>query len=353
MPPVPQECQTIADELTALQTTDQNLRNQLAGQTGATAWATLAQLGQTRQQITQKTADLQACIQAHSAALQANLVIIDLTNPAGPPAARTAHLWEISAAAATLRDTSSVNANFFSFAGPFPAQFGISVVTTGAPNVIGPDFLSASLTPAGVNGPLRIEVVLAPVVQLSGADLSQFLSASFAPGQQQVQLPSVSGMLSVESVAAQLAQGAVNVTCEGTVLVATPLVPKGRFPFSASVSLAVTPTLSPGGADVADLTSVTDPKIQLSNNAPTLVSLVLPTMSSFVVGLFADQLRKAIRKLFPSLVAKALALPNFPDGVTIAVRQLQITPNAVSFQPALGAIGTTLSTFNPPAIPAP
>src|SRR5262249_34064384 len=269
MPPVPQECQSMADALTALKATDQNLRNQLAGQTGATAWATLAQLGQTRQQITQKNADLQACIQAHTAALQANLVIIDLTNPAGP-AARTAHLWEISAAT-TLPDTSNVNANFFSFACPLPAQFGLSVVTTGAPNIIGPDFLSASLTSAAVDGPLRIEVVLAPDVQLSGADLSQFLSTSFAPGQQQLQVPSVSGMLSVESVAAQLAPGAVNVTCEGTVLVASPLVPKGRFSFSASVSLAVTPTLSPGGADAVDLTSVTDPKIQLSNNAPALI----------------------------------------------------------------------------------
>jgi hypothetical protein len=35
--------------------------------------------------------------------------------------------------------------------------------------------------------------------------------------------------------------------------------------------------------------------------------------------------------------------------VTLAIRKLSVTPTSVTFKPVLGAIGTVLSTYQPPA----
>jgi hypothetical protein len=35
--------------------------------------------------------------------------------------------------------------------------------------------------------------------------------------------------------------------------------------------------------------------------------------------------------------------------VTLSIRKLSVTPTSVTFQPVLGAIGTVLSTYQPPA----
>jgi hypothetical protein len=82
MPPVPKECNAIAAVLASLQATDLVLRTKLATETGAEAWATLVALGQNRQQLSEQQAALDICIGDHSAALQANLVVIDLATPA-------------------------------------------------------------------------------------------------------------------------------------------------------------------------------------------------------------------------------------------------------------------------------
>jgi hypothetical protein len=187
MPTVPQECQSIADAIAALEAADQDLRSQLTNLTGADPWAALAKLGQIREQLTEQTADLDACVSAHSAALQANLIIIDLASTA--PQTRVANLWEIADTGTTQRETSVVSANTFSFTVPLPKQLSISVVTTGEPDVVGPDFRSLPIDASTVSGqgPIRVEALLGPEVTLQGGDIAQLVASGFVPVNQHIE----------------------------------------------------------------------------------------------------------------------------------------------------------------------
>lgn len=51
MPAVPPACQPLADEVSALEAQEQQLRAQIPTLVGAAAWTALARLGQIRQQL--------------------------------------------------------------------------------------------------------------------------------------------------------------------------------------------------------------------------------------------------------------------------------------------------------------
>jgi hypothetical protein len=214
MSSVPAQCQSLADSVATLEATDQTLRNQLASQTGPAAWSTLAQIGENRLQLSGQRVALAACVSAHTAALQGNLVVMDVTAGEVPPPSQMAHLFDLTANPAQ-RDSAPVTSNFFAFNGPLPGKFGISVVTGGDPSVVGPDFRSVSLQAASVAGPLRVEVLLCPEVQLSNPQLSQLVSSSFVPVHLQSVVAGVTADLSVLTVGANLSGNMVTVTCGG------------------------------------------------------------------------------------------------------------------------------------------
>ena len=78
MSSVPQPCQSLADQVSKLKSQDQALRAKLTNFAGADAWGALAQLGQLREQMNVAQGQLDACISHNSAALQANLIIMDV-----------------------------------------------------------------------------------------------------------------------------------------------------------------------------------------------------------------------------------------------------------------------------------
>jgi hypothetical protein len=129
------------------------------------------------------------------------------------------------------------------------------------------------------------------------------------------------------------------------------LFPKGSFTFSASVNVSVAPAVDPGAGDVVQFVSVSDPIVQVLGGISPVVNVLLGTMKSFISNTLVTQMQRAIPKQIPALVAAALALPALPDGVTLSLRKLQFNNSAVTFQPALGALGTVLSSFKPPVIP--
>jgi hypothetical protein len=90
MPPVPTVCQPIADEISALEAQDSQLRTQLSTLTGADALAVLSQIASGRETLEAKKAELEACILANTAALQGQVVVIGV----GPPTSAESRVSE-------------------------------------------------------------------------------------------------------------------------------------------------------------------------------------------------------------------------------------------------------------------
>ena len=353
MPPVPPACQPLADEVSALETQEVQLRAQAASLTGAAAWAALATLGELRARLEERRARLAECVSDNSAALQATLAVIDV-GPGGAQHTRVAHLWNITAAGSGQQGASNLTGGAFSFAGPLPPTFGLTVATTDDPTVLGPDFRSPSLTAAALADPtaVRVEVVLGPMVRLAQSDVAR-LTAAFNPTSSHVGAGAVEVDVSVTHIVATLITGAIVARADGLVSYRTLMGALDDSPFSASVTLHLAPVAAPGAVDLLDLWKASEVDVQMPGVAGILINSILPLVRGYVDGLLVEQLRALLRSALPAVVNRSFALTSLPADAVVSVRKLSIDASAIEFQPTLSAVGTTLSTFTPTAIPPP
>jgi hypothetical protein len=359
MPPVPPACQPIADSVAALDAQEQQLRAGLASLVGAPAWSALAQLGRVRQQLTDGRVALAECVRQNSAALQATLAVIDVDPGAAVPA-RIAGLWELTppgGGGAIQREVSTVSGDSFAFTGPLPTAFGLTVTTVAAPTVFGPDFRSAALSAASLptDGPLRVEVVVGPTVRLEQSDLAR-VAAAFTPTTSPLLGGSgplaTNAKLDVRQIDATLSDSGIVARAFGQVAIRALGIAESGI-FEANATVRAVPTNLPAVADLVDVVTVSDLQVQFPAFASGMGDTVLPLVRGYLADLLTDQLRDVLRAELPAAVLRALVLPALPPDVVISVRKLSIDASALEFQPALGAIGTTLSTFAPPPIPPP
>jgi hypothetical protein len=126
-----------------------------------------------------------------------------------------------------------------------------------------------------------------------------------------------------------------------------------RSAFSASATVGLVPSAAPGITDLCDLLTVQSVTVDLPGTfggmVSTLVSLIRPELERVLT----EHLRAIIRRELLAAITSALVVSALPTDVTLSIRQVSIDSAAITFQPALGAIGTSLSTFTPPAIPPP
>jgi hypothetical protein len=209
--------------------------------------------------------------------------------------------------------------------------------------------LTAAALPA--DGPLRIEVVIGPVVRLVPADLAR-VAAAFQPTSSQLGGSGVQADVSVAHVDATLTDAGIVARASGQVTVTTLWVPQ-QGSFSASATLRAVPSTVPGTADVLDLVTVADLQLQLPGFAGGLADAILPLIRGFLTDLLADQVRAVLRTEVPAAIGRAFVLGALPPDVIVSMRRLSIDATALQFQPVLGVIGTTLSTFAPPPIAPP
>lgn len=353
MPAVPPACQPLADEVSALEAQEQQLRAQIPTLVGAAAWTALARLGQIRQQLDAARVALANCVRQSSGALQATLTVIDV-GPASVVSVRIASLWEMTPdSGAIQREVSNVTGDSFAFTGPLPASFGLTVGTAGDPTLNGPDFRSGVLSAASLptDGPLRIEVVLGPTVRIEQSGLAGLASA-FTPTTSQFGGFGLQADLSVRTVDATLSAAGIMARASGQVMVTTLGIPESGV-FSASATLRVVPTTVPGIPDPVDLVAVSDLQVQLPGFAGGMADAAVALIRGYLTDLLTDQLRAVLRAELPTAVSRMLVLAALPPDVVVSVRNLSIDADALQFQPALGALGTTLSTYAPPAIPPP
>jgi hypothetical protein len=341
MPPVPAACQQLDNDVIALEQNDQQLRTTLAGLTGAAAWSVLSQIADGREQLAAKRKELAACILANSAAIQANLVVMDVAASGPLPASRTAQLWDVGPATPTAVESAPVAADSIALNGPLPASFAVTVSTTGDPDIIGPDFRSSALQSA----PQRVEVLLGPTVQITCAELEAAL-ATLLPYTTQVDAGGKRIDVNLLTCTVSGAPGRLTATVGGQATASA--LGLQNVPFSGKVSLGLVPSSAPAMADIVHLVKVDDVALSMPGILGALISIIVPFMKTSIEGFATEQLRTILRTEVPKAVQHGFVLAGLPPDVTLSMRKVSLAPDGISFQPALGAVGTTLSTFSPP-----
>jgi hypothetical protein len=350
MPYVPQECQGLFDQVATLEQEYTTLATQVAGLVGGPAWTGLAQLGVKHRELDLVREDLAVCVKSHTAALTGNVVVMDASGTL-PVGQQVATLWDFVGGVLAARETSAVQAGAFGFQAPLSAEAAITVATIGDPAVTGPDFRSGPFQ-VGASPAPRVEMVIAPPITLTQADLDTWASGFQSTTQPVYETLSAT----VSAVKGTLGAGAVTVGVNGTLAGALGNASLPQTTFSASVSFALFPSSDPSASEIVRVALAGTNPIRLELSGSLLGELV-DQLSSLVAPMLGELVRKALddwaHQTIPAAAAEMLTLLQLPAGTTITLRSITINEAGISFQPALGTIGTTLSTFQPPSIPPP
>ena len=355
VPAVPAACQPLQAQVTGLSGQYTSLVAQSKGLTGQAGWAALAQLGSLREQVAAAQAELAQCVATHSAAVTGTVVVIDVSGAAAP-GAQAVTLWDITGGVTAAHDVAPVQAGAFGLQGPVPAQAALTVQTTGQPDITGVDFRSGALVDAPGDANPRIEIVLGPTIHISAAELFA-LASTIQP--LNVQVPAFSASnptpaplgLTCGGFGLALSQGVVTLQGQGTIVGG---FVGGESPFTVSISAVFTPSADPQSANLLD--------VALSGSQPISASIggALAGLTA-LVGTLTDLLAPPVRQALSdevnasvsAAVAGGLALAALPPGVRVSLRSLTIDETGIRYQPALGAIGTILSSFAGTPLPLP
>jgi hypothetical protein len=368
MAPVPAACSALADEVAAIEAQEGSLRAALANLSGFAAWAALVRLSRIQDDLDKYRQVLAACIEHADTVFPGELLVMDVTavDPTAAAGDRVVQLWEVTSSGATVRDLAPVTGTFFPLTRPLPQQFGITVLSTDLAGLLAAaldatgdlpcDFRSAPISSTTVQsgGPLRVEVALGPPVRFTTAQVNAWVVEALPPHSQPLAAGVVDADVSMTSASASLVDGGVRGTVTGSVsFPGNPLLGAVTVPFSVGVGVSVRVSILPLG-QIVEVAPLGPPDIHLTGDLGPLgplATLVSNALAAFVTDLVMTQLRQIVQRELPQAVARALALPALPAGVTLTIRQLSITPAAISFQPTLGGFGAALSTFTPPPIP--
>jgi hypothetical protein len=354
MPPVPSACQPLADQVSALQQQYSTLASQVPAMVGAPAWAALAQLGTFLQQLTSARDELAQCVKTHSAALTGSVVVIDASGDAPSPR-QTVTLWDLAAGGAVAREVSEVQSGAFGFQGPLPARPAVTVQTAGVADLLGLDFRSGAL-----EGPLegqtpRVEIVIGPQIRLPAKLLADW-AASFQPvSQRGLGIGGSSSVdVTISALSLTVASGVITVNAVGVVSGPLLALVGGQAPVSAAVSVALLPANDPQTDDMVAVTLAGPNPVAISSAVgANLIGVLASALAPFFGSLIQNELNVFANQALADAVATGLALAQLPAGSRVSLRSISVDETGLSFRPALGLIGTALSTFQPSPLPLP
>jgi hypothetical protein len=329
--------------------TAQTLRNDALNAVGSAAWQKLSELGLTLLELDRKRAEFQRGIDAHTGTLVCGFTAID-AGGGGVADDRRATLWDVSSSQPVLLESVPVQSGSFAFTGSLPGgQFAVTVSATDSATTSGPDFRSGPVAAAATATP-SVEIVLGPVVTLTADDISRWFAAIPPAPQQVLEVPSVGSIVvDIQSVAAALVPPAIRLTGVGTVTGSTTLTGANTSPISVTLTLALAPTTNPDPLMPAELTLAEPPHVDISGPFALFGAALNAALSTFMGDHILQLMRPTVQQELSDAAARALSLIGLPPSVTLSIRKLSITPTTVTFQPVLGALGTVLSTYQPPA----
>jgi hypothetical protein len=353
MSSVPSECREFAAQVESLQAAEAAAKDAIAGLVGAEAWIALAQLATLRRELDAARSALSSCVASHSGSLEVQFVVV-AAGPPPLPTGREAQLYEPGQFNPTAR--SVLSGDRFLFGGALPARFGIIVVCQGLPDGFAVDYRTGLVEASSflATGPVRAEIVVGSEVRFGSVDVAQWASAIPLPVETDLTSPAagVSARVTLLHLSATLGSGKVTVQTGGQIdwTVGAGL-PGQTTPFTATVLFGVQLPPTPMDVEPCYVRLLGDPEVEISGLAGALVAQALPIVRDLLAGMLTKQVQQTLVHELRTIVAGAFALTELPAGVTVSIRRIQMGEDEVSFQPVIGAMGTTLSTFHPPAVP--
>lgn len=348
MPSIPPECQDIASHVQSLEAAEAAATGALSGLAGAEAWAALAQLASLRRDLAAARSALSSCVASHTGALEVEFVVV---NPGPPPlpSGREAQLYEPGQVNPAAR--SPLVGGRFSFPGPLPPRLSIIVVSQGLPDAFVVDFRTGPLDARDLPAMIRAEVVVGPDVRFTSADVAQWLSAAVPVSSDVVAAPGgPSARVTVTAMSAALSTGQFTLHASGTVDWTLPMgVPAPPNPFTVTVPVVLQLPPTPMDMEPCYVRVVGVPDVQVSGAMGALVAAMVPLVRGTLESTLTAQLQQTVVRGLNRVVAEAFALAELPAGARVSIRRLIVEQDAVTVQPAVGAVGTLLSTFRPPA----
>jgi len=344
--PNAQECQPIADAISALQKQEQAQLAKIADLAGADKWSAMQNLGVIRQQISQQRAALDKCNQQHAADLNISVDVTDVPGATGTN--RVARLWKLASSQQTVQQTATIqkaSVTFPGVLGPARQSFGVTIEGTDDPGVNGPDFRSGPLPPAPTP-PADDSVGQVEIVVLSPFDITAELLAQAAPP---LPIQSSAGGISFSVTTLQftVANGAIGLAATGN---ASGLGVNSTFSFQSTAQIAPSYSMSP--SKILEISPSTSPKLSMTGLAGSIMQAFASTISNVLDTAVFQQLGLILNNFITKQVASSLGLSILPSGSVLSIRRLQGGANGLSVAPVLGAFGTVLSDFQPTPIPA-
>ena len=352
MPNIPAACQPLAVSIAADELEDATLARQARQQTGALAWATLAQLGSLRAATTAKRVTLDACLITATAAVPGALVVID-ARPSPLDETRTVALWDLDHPDAPAEESAVVGGGF-GLPGPVPQRVALSVVSTPRPPSAVPawpgcDFRSGVLDQQNALPP-HVELLLLPATRVDAATLREWGAGVSTPAER-IDGP-VTLDIAISGIDVTPRAGMIAVVVHATVGATQPDVgplPGAPASIALAASLELTPETGPESDGTLRVRVSTSPPVSVIDGGAfgAMAAVLLPLVVGFVSGRVTTVLAGWLNDRIPGLVARAVALQEFPDGCRVSVRSIESTESGLVAQAVVGTLGNALSTFVP------
>jgi len=349
---IPAGCQTIADEIDGLEQELQTAQQGVADLTGAEKWQEIQEIGRLVGKIEEKKRDLQECIFRNVPGYETEVAVFDLAGDTTLP--YVGRLWSLPRGAVQREvESATVQGRRVSFrtAGSIPeATIGISIHDGASSPSTGPLFRSGLLAslppgaPADPAGLIEIGVPAPPAVPISQAMITASLPAP------PFSVPGASHPTTVTGLTVTLGAPAVGTATLGVDATVTPGFPViGDLPVSYTLTFAVAPSINMGATDEVCVVTAPTPGM-LSTIAPAqpALSLVAASIEPELRENVVRTIQSAINTTILARTAAALGLTALPSGVVVSMRQVRITPAAVTLLPALGAYGGLLNKIRFP-----
>jgi len=203
---------------------------------------------------------------------------------------------------------------------------------------------------------LHLEAVLVPDVQITAGDLDHWL-ASLVPVEVPLRVMSdgaqdVDGAVTVTSLSYAREQGVLGVAMRGSLSGTAWGIPLPGTEVSGTLRCAVTPATSGDARYPLEINRAEGGStLHLAGSVVAMVAdALLGVAIPFVENTILDLVRGWIDTAQLMAVRDALLLADLPPDVTLTIRYIQIDEAGLTISPALGAVGTALTTYDPPPV---
>jgi hypothetical protein len=280
------------------------------------------------------------------APITGEVVIIDATSSA-LLGNQSASLWEYADSGLEERETVGITSGL-AFNTPFTGKMAVTLASDHGTSDGYVFFRSGIQDPLSA---LRLEIVLAPEIRITAADLDRWLT-SLLPIEVPFRTEGIDGRVTVTGLSSALEPGVIGVALRGSLTGTAWGFPLMGNDVAGTLRCRVGPATSPDARYALTL-DTTDPGSTLHLSGSTLAmvaNLVLGVMVPLTEGAILDRVSGWLDTAITAAVCRTMLLPELQTGVTLTIRYMSVDQDGLILFPALGAIGTLLTTYDPPPV---